>query len=163
MIGAGLLNLFAPLLAEIGAMILFWVLILIGVAALAGVKPAQVFAAGHWLAAKLSEAVAGLRNQFDQGRDLRTAKHTAKKEATEAASKPAHMNAATEPAPQSSTEPAKDLPKPVAERQQEIKINVPHSEAAQTELLADEKAKRQTPSSRWTPAQALATITYCRR
>ncbi|KRN20744.1 DNA translocase FtsK [Lacticaseibacillus camelliae] len=141
LIGAGLLNLFAPLLAEIGAMILFWVLILIGVAALAGVKPAQVFAAGHWLAAKLSEAVAGLRNQFDQGRDLRTAKHTAKKEATEAASKPAHMNAATEPAPQSSTEPAKDLPKPVAERQQEIKINVPHSEAAQTELLADEKSK----------------------
>lgn len=139
LLGAGLLNLFAPLLAEIGAMILFWLIIVIGVAALAGVKPAQVFAAGHWLAAKLGEAIAGLRNQFDQSHQERAAKGGAPKPAETPADQPVVR---TTVAPSvAETEPAagKDLPKPVAQRQEEIKINVPHSEAAQTELLAEDK------------------------
>ncbi|MFD1440249.1 DNA translocase FtsK [Lacticaseibacillus hegangensis] len=139
LLGAGLLNLFAPLLAEIGAMILFWLIIVIGVAALAGVKPAQVFAAGHWFAAKLGEAIAGLRNQFDQSHQERAAKREAPKPAETPADQPAVRSTVAPSVAETEHAAGKDLPKPVAQRQEEIKINVPHSEAAQTELLAEDK------------------------
>ncbi|MFD1392261.1 DNA translocase FtsK [Lacticaseibacillus jixianensis] len=136
LVGAGLLNLFALLVAEIGAMILFWLLILIGVAALAGVKPAQVFAAGHWVYTKLAEAVSGLKNQFHQERPTAKARP-----AKAAASQPAAPKADAPSEPVAAA--AKDLPQPAAERAADFKINVPHSEAEQTELLADEAAAEE--------------------
>ncbi|WP_338214618.1 FtsK/SpoIIIE family DNA translocase [Lacticaseibacillus salsurivasis] len=133
LIGGALVNVLTPLLANIGALILFWLLVLVGLSILAGVKAAQVFAAAHWLGNKLAEGVRSLQAQF--------AERPAKPK-TVAKPKP-QPTAAPEPEPQPA--PEKDLPTPRAEAD-EFKINVPKPKIEQTELLADDSAEKdETP------------------
>ncbi|WP_179394339.1 DNA translocase FtsK [Lacticaseibacillus absianus] len=135
LLGGGLFNLLAPLLSEIGAKLLLGVVVLIGLAIVVGITPAQFFAACQWGAKKVGALGTWIQAKVH---DWQARPRTVRPAPTPAAGTPAPSDA--QPAP--SADPAdKGLPDPLP--QDDFQINTPPVASSQAPVSSQSEPRAE--------------------
>ncbi|WP_262315533.1 DNA translocase FtsK [Lacticaseibacillus parakribbianus] len=122
LLGGGLFNLLAPLISRVGAVVLFALVALVGLAILLGITPAQFFAACSWTGGKLAGAWGSVAERLGGW-------HWPRRQPKAAKPQPAATTPAPEVADPQGDPAAKVLPDPLP--QDDFQINVAEKPAPQ--------------------------------